>query len=50
MSKEQIQIAMQGGDVDSIGKFGYGLRKDEKFRWKNRIVPYDLTKIGIIFD
>ena len=46
MSKEQINVAMQGGDVDAIGQNTYGVQSSKRYRWKDGIVPYDLSQIS----
>ena len=44
MSKEQIDIALKGGDVDNpTGDLVFGMVKSNYYKWPNGIVPYVLA-------
>merc|ERR1712121_1061 len=43
MSKDRINTALHGGDVDADDSFTYGLQKSNYWRWKDGIVPYVLS-------
>ncbi len=45
MSKEQIETAVRGGDVDKeVSKNTFGLKKSKYSRWPNGVVYYTLSK------
>lgn len=46
MSKAEIEIAMKGGDVDSISENAYGLMNSKYRKWPNAVVPYNITEIS----
>ncbi|XP_057317237.1 zinc metalloproteinase nas-15-like [Hydractinia symbiolongicarpus] len=45
MSRAEIEIAMKGGDVDSISENAYGLMNSKYRKWPNAVVPYNITEI-----
>ena len=44
MSKEQIDLAIEGKDVDNpSGNVAFGLMKSARYKWPNGVVPYVLS-------
>ena len=44
MSKEQIDLAIKGKDVDNpTGNVAFGLMKSARYKWPNGVVPYVLS-------
>ena len=44
MSKEKINVALKGGDVDKPnGDVAFGMVKSSQYKWPNGVVPYVLS-------
>ena len=44
MSKEKIDVALGGGDVDKPnGDIAFGMVKSSQYKWPNGVVPYVLS-------
>ena len=44
MSKEKIDVALKGGDVDNPKRnLAFGMVKSSYYKWPNGVVPYVLS-------